>query len=369
MQRLFDVVTIGGITVSNRFVRSATWEGMASPEGEATTKLVAAMENLAAGGVGLIVMGHAYIQKAGQATPFQTAIDRDECLGGLRKVTDAVHGRKGRIVCQLAHAGRNAAFDLTGEPPWVPSELPDLAPSTFRVMSLEDIRQTVDAYAAAAARAKGAGFDGVQIHAAHGYLLSQFLSPSTNRRRDAYGGDTEGRAQIHREIIWAVRETVGKGFPILVKINVADFTADGLETADALRAALLMEKAGADALELSGGVITGGKLSPSRTRIDAPEKEAYFRREARAFREVLKIPIILVGGIRSLQVAATVVEEGTADLIAMSRPFIREPALVARWASGDWSPARCRSDNLCFGPAFKGRGIYCVTEEKERPTG
>jgi 2,4-dienoyl-CoA reductase-like NADH-dependent reductase (Old Yellow Enzyme family) len=232
-------------------------------------------------------------------------------------------------------------------------------------MSGDDIEEVIESFGQAARRAKEAGFDGVQIHAAHGYLLSQFLSPVFNRRKDSYGGEVENRARILLEVLHRVREVVGKGFPVLVKINCEDALEGGLNVEDSIHVGVMLQGEGIAAVEVSGGTLASGRLSPSRKGIKSEQTEAYFRDAARAFKERLDVPIILVGGIRSPQLAERLVAEGAADYLAMSRPLIREPGLVNRWASGDLRPALCRSDNQCFEPAMEGEGIYCVVDRKE----
>lgn len=222
-----------------------------------------------------------------------------------------------------------------------------------------------NAYVDAARRAQSAGFDGIQLHSAHGYLLSQFLSPWFNRRTDQYGGTGENRVRIHIETIRAIREVVGNDYPMLAKINSQDFSEGGLVVGDSIAAAGRMVEAGLDAIELSGGLLTGGRLSPSRPNIDTPEKEAYFQDAAGAFKRALGVPLILVGGIRSMEVAERLLTEKGADYVSMSRPLIREPDLIQRWRSGDRSRAQCISDNLCFRPGMSGKGIYCLTQERE----
>jgi len=365
MGNLFENSAIGGLELKNRFVRSATWEGMADQDGNPTPKLLETMTALAAGGVGLIITSHAFVSPEGRATPWQLAIDKDERIDGLRKMTDAVHAAGGRIAMQLAHAGAFAAAALSGMPRLVVSKAEGSDPSPQKEMEGRDIRAVIDAYAIAAGRAKAAGFDGLQIHSAHGYLLSQFLSPAFNRRGDKYGGDISNRSRIHREICHTIRDVVGKHFPLLIKINGRDFIENGLTADDAATAVRLMTAAGVDAVELSGGTIVSGKLSPSRSRINAPEREAYFREEAQKLREAVNLPLILVGGNRSFEVSDLLVADGTADYISMSRPFIREPGLIRRWQEGDLRKAECISDNLCFAPALEGRGVYCVTRERE----
>jgi len=188
---LFQSAQIGSLKLSNRFIRSATWEGLAAPDGGCTDVLVRLMGELAEGGVGLIISSHAYVRPEGYAVRGQLGIDRDDCIAGLARMTEAVHGKGGRIVLQLAHGGLLAGTQLTGQPALAPSLAGGPEKTRRRGMTELDIGDTIRAYGEAALRARKAGFDGVQIHAAHGYLLNQFLSPWFNRRIVGYGGSTE----------------------------------------------------------------------------------------------------------------------------------------------------------------------------------
>lgn len=364
MKSLFEPTRINGMTLANRFVRSATWEGMAETDGTCTDRLSVLMQNLAAGGVGLVITGHTYIDRRGQAGPWQLGIDKDKHITALWKMTAAVHSRGGKIVMQLAHAGLMADTDQTGNDPLAPSVVEGFAQAAARQMSADDIGVVVEAFGKAAVRAKTAGFDGVQIHAAHGYLLSQFLSPAFNRRTDAYGGSVENRARIVLEVVRRIRQAVGHRFPLLIKMNVSDYLDGGLEEQQAVDTAQLLQEIGIDAIELSGGTGASGKLRPVRTGITSIKREGYFEDAAKAFRRRLNLPLILVGGIRSYKTAERIITGDTADYISMSRPFIREPGLVNRWKSGDLRPSTCVSDNRCFVPIRKGLGITCVTGAK-----
>ncbi len=363
--RLFETTTIKSMTLANRFVRSATWEGMATVNGQVTPKLTETMVSLDEGGVGLIVSGHAYVARAGQASPWQLGIYDDSLIDGLQAMTEAVHAADGRIVAQLAHAGHFALEKAIGTAPVVASNFDGLSRTPRAELSADDIRDLTAAYVAAARRARAAGFDGIQLHSAHGYLFSQFLSPWFNRRTDQYGGPVENRVRIHMEIIRAIRQALGSDYPILVKMNCEDFSDGGLSLTDSIAAAKQMVSVGLDAIELSGGLLTGGKLSPSRPNINTADKEAYFKDAAQAFKRELDVPLILVGGVRSPEVAENLLESGAADYFSMSRPLIREPSLIKRWQSGDRTRSRCLSDNLCFQPGMAGKGIYCVTEGRE----
>lgn len=365
MTKLFETTTINAMTLENRFVRSATWEGLATDDGFVTDRLIELSVQLAKGGVGLIITGHAYVSKEGQASPWQLGVHKDTLIKGLAAMVDAVHGAGGKIVLQVAHAGCRANFGLTGIEPFGPSAMIGEAGPLCRAMTQDEILKVGEAFAQAAVRAKKAGFDGIQIHAAHGFLLSQFLSPFHNKRKDAYGGGVENRARIVLEVLRKVRDAVGRDYPVLIKMNSEDFVDGGFSVDDMLAAVLMLKKAGIDAIELSGGSALSPKYVSSRPgRIESEEDEVYYREAARRYKEKVHVPLMLVGGIRSYGVAEKLAEDGIADYIALSRPLIREPGLINRWRSGDTGKAMCISDNGCFAPARAGRGLSCVVEER-----
>jgi 2,4-dienoyl-CoA reductase-like NADH-dependent reductase (Old Yellow Enzyme family) len=233
-------------------------------------------------------------------------------------------------------------------------------------MARDELSAVTGAFASAARCAKVAGFDAGQIHAAHGYLLSQFLSPYFNRRTDAYGGDVTRRARLLLEVAAAVRAEVGGDYPVLVKMNAADFLPGGLSEDDMLRVAGMLEAEGIDAVELSGGTGLEQGLSFSRVGRPAPgEPEAYYEAAAQRFKRAVGLPLMLCGGIRTFATAERLVAEGATDYIALSRPLIREPRLIERWRAGDTAPARCISDNGCFDPPEGCVGLVCAVEERE----
>jgi 2,4-dienoyl-CoA reductase-like NADH-dependent reductase (Old Yellow Enzyme family) len=223
------------------------------------------------------------------------------------------------------------------------------------------------AFAEGAARAKQAGFDGVQIHAAHAYLLSQFLSPAFNRRQDQYGGDVLNRSRVLMEVYRAIRTAVGADYPVLIKLNCQDFIENGLTLEDSLQIGRMLSEAGIDAIELSGGVVTDGETwsFPSRPAQPSVPVEPYYLNEAQAFKKAIDVPLILVGGIRSLDVSESLVKAGTTDYIALCRPLIMEPDLINRWKSGDSRKTKCKSDNKCWVPVLSGKGIDCALIKKE----
>lgn len=217
MSRVFESGKIGGLVTANRFVRAATWEGLAAEDGSVTPQLLKRMTDLAEGGVGLIITSHCFVAPEGKASPAQIGMHTDALIAGHRKLTQAIHAAGGRIVAQISHAGNFADERSTGQAPFVASYFEGLAATPRREMTVEDIKATTASFAKAALRAMESGFDGVQIHAAHGFLLSQFLSPAYNRREDAYGGPIENRSRFLLEVYLAVREAVGRQFPALVK--------------------------------------------------------------------------------------------------------------------------------------------------------
>ena len=366
MSKLFERSVINGMELGNRFVRSATWEGMAADDGACTPKLMKIITDLAAGRVGLIISSHAYIREDGQAGPWQIGVYKDEFIDDFREMTRAVKEHGSRIVLQISHAGFFANPKLIGQTPLAISAVEGFSKSPREVMTEEEIGNIVGAFGQAARRAKEAGFDGVQIHAAHGYLLSQSLSPAFNKREDSYGGTLENRARFLMEVLREIRSVVGADFPVMIKINSEDCLENGLVLEDSIQLGAMLEEGGIDAIELSGGTFLSGELSPSRSGITSEEREAYFREAAKAYKAKINIPLILVGGNRSVEMAEQLLTDGYADYISMCRPFIREPGLIKRWASGDLKRAACLSDNQCFGPAMAGEGIYCVVEKKKK---
>ncbi|MBW1780532.1 MAG: NADH:flavin oxidoreductase [Deltaproteobacteria bacterium] len=367
--RLFEPTQLNGMKLKNRFVRSATYEGMAAQDGACTGPLTDLMVRLAKGGVGLIITSHAYVTPEGQAGPRQLGIYKDDLTQGLKDMVQAVHEQGCPIAVQIAHSGYFALPKITGLTPLAPSTKEGGSKFPRKEMTPKDIQSLVEAFGQAARRAREAGFDAVQIHAAHGYLLSQFLSPAFNRRRDPYGGSVENRSRALMEVMDRIRAEVGPDFPVLVKLNSQEAEPGGLILEDALQVGAILQEKGIDAIELSGGTIASKEFSPSRLGILSEDKEAYFKDEAKAFKEQLQVPLMLVGGIRSFQVADRLIEKGYADYISMSRPFIREPDLINRWQSGDLAKATCLSDGKCWGPIMAGEGLRCVIEAATQKKG
>ena len=357
MSNLFELTTIKNMVLANRLVRSATWEGLAGEDGSCTPAIVDVAVQLARGGVGLIITGHTFVREDGRAGIRQMAIYDDLFLPGLIEMTSAVHEAGGKIVMQISHAGCRAAAHLSGLQPMGPSRFENERGVTCREMTRADIEAVTDSFAQASVRAQKAGFDGVQIHGAHGYLLDQFLSPFYNKRADSYGGPVENRTRVVLEVLKRIRNGVGEDFPVLIKMTSEDFLDGGLTVGEMLEASRMLEQAGIDAIEMSGGNVYSSDYSPFRRgRPGSEQQEVYYREAARSFKDKMRVPLMLVGGIRSYGVAEQLISEGLTDYVAMCRPFIREPGLVNRWRSGDTRKAFCVSDNGCLKPSLMGIG-------------
>ena len=367
MPELFEATTLGTIRIDNRLVRSATWEGLADPEGGVTPDLLRIYEDLADGGVGLIISSYLYVQTLGKQTPGQIGVHSDAMIPGLTNIARAVHDRGGKLIGQIVHCGGQSTRKLNGGlQPVAPSSVASPGyPELPRALSVVETRQLVSDFAAAAVRLERAGFDGVQLHGAHGYLLAQFLSPLRNKRSDEYGGSLENRARFCREVYRAVRDAVGSGFSVMIKLNANDFLEGSTTEEDASFLASALAEDEIDCIEVSGGTPGSGDLGAARPKIETPEDEAYFLEQANAIRAAApEIPLMLVGGMRSPEIMESILETGIVDYFSMSRPLIREPDLPNRWRRGDRRRAECVSCLGCFGPARKGEGIRCVQASK-----
>jgi 2,4-dienoyl-CoA reductase-like NADH-dependent reductase (Old Yellow Enzyme family) len=357
LSRLFTPGTIGTLTLPNRLVRSATAERLADAEGRPLPRLKQLYQELARGGVGLIITGHMYVHPSGKAHPEMAGIYTDALLPDLAELAETVHQAGGRVAVQINHGGMQSSRQAVTEPV-APSavDLPFLA-HTPRALTDDEIVEMIECYGQAARRAREAGFDGVQIHAAHGYLVSQFLSPLANRRSDRWGGDLPGRMRFLQAVCRAVRQHVGFDYPVFVKLGMIDDPEGGLTTAESVQVVAALEEMGLDGVEISGG-IGGGRDLNSRKGVGARESEAYFRPLAQAARPATRLPILLVGGLRSRQTMEEVLDAGEADFVSLCRPLISEPDFPMRLRLGLQDQSRCISANRCW-PEVPGDGIAC----------
>lgn len=370
MSILFEPVKIKNMALRNRFVRSATYDGCADRNGNVSEKQIKIFSKLAAGGVGLIITGITSVHGSGQISSFQNSIASDDCISGFKLLTTTVHDLGGRIAVQLFHAGRERAKFIRAktEQAIAPSSVPNdpYFIENYRPMREDEIWDIIRAFGDAAKRAREAEFDAVQVHGAHGYLLSQFLSPFTNHRSDDWGGSLENRLRFHREIYRDIRKKVGNDYPVLIKIGVHDAFPGGLEFDEGKLAAQLLAQLGFDALEISQGL--RGKTyeeTEFRTKINSLDREAYFRDWCREIKSYTDVPIMMVGGLRNFELMEEVIEKREADFISLSRPLIREPDIINEWKNGDQHRAKCISCNMCFEALIKRETLHCVQQEVE----
>jgi 2,4-dienoyl-CoA reductase-like NADH-dependent reductase (Old Yellow Enzyme family) len=368
--QLFEKTSIKSLELENRSVRSATWSGVGDRKGNVTDRAVDFYSNLAAGGMGLIITGFQYVMPNGIAMLYQLGNYTDDQLEGLTRLAEAIHSHGGKVMAQLTHTGAKAKPELFWEPGdvWGASAITDpLSGNTPKPMAKQEIIQVVEAYAAAAARCQRAGFDGVQLHGAHGYGINQFLSGASNQRSDAYGGDIGKRYRFLAEVMEAVRGAVGEDYPVFIKLSGHDYVEGGLTTEESLHVARRLVDDGIDCIEVSAGSrASANGMIPSRKNIHKEEDEAYLAQLAARFKDALKVPIITVGGIRSPSVISRVLDDGLADYVALCRPFIREPHLINRWKSGDLERAKCISCSGCFDTGLEGRGVTCKAERESK---
>jgi 2,4-dienoyl-CoA reductase-like NADH-dependent reductase (Old Yellow Enzyme family) len=329
---------------------------MADNEGRPQPRLGALYRELGLGEVGLIITGHMYVHPSGHAHEAMTGIYEDALIPDLALLADSVHQAGGRVVVQINHGGMQC------DPALVPEML---APSATnfehldapaREITDDEIHNMIEAYAEAGRRVREAGFDGVQIHAAHGYLISEFLSPLVNKRDDSWGGDPARRMQFLRAVSKKVREKIGSDFPMLIKLGMMDGIDGGLTVEGGAEIVGELSAMGFDAIEISGGVGRGS--FNTRKGIRSPDREAFFLPLAEYAKEATDLPIILVGGFRSRPVMEQVLESGVADFISMCRPLISEPDLPNRLHQGIQTKSRCLSSNNCW-PKNRTEGIAC----------
>lgn len=393
MSSLFEPIRFGDMQIKNRFVHSATYEAMARETGEVTDQLINRYKNIAKGKAGLIIPGLMHVHSLGRGNKYATGIHSDLMIPGLTKLTDAVHQEDGKIVFQLVHAGRQTTKANIGQTPLGPSSK-GRDPINFvkpKEMDEDQIQEVVRAFVSAAQRAVEAGADGIQLHAAHGYLINQFISPFFNHRKDGWGGSDINRFRFLKEIFSAVRKAVPEGMPVLVKLSTNDFTpTEGVIPSQAAKYAGWLAEMGVSGVETSCGSTLYSFMNLCRG--DVPEKElvaglpiwkrpagkllvsrmsgkfgfegGYNIPAAKMIKPVIgNIPLLLVGGMRKEAEMGQALEEGYADCISMSRPFIREPFIVKKIWEGKVEQAACRSCNRCFAAASRDIPVKCYNSK------
>lgn len=321
---LKQTLTIGNMTVHNRLVLPPMASKTSGDKGYVSDDMIAYYEDICRGGhIGLVITEHAYIHMGGKAGPGQMSVAEDGVIPGLKRLADTIHGCGSKAICQINHAGSGTNMEYTGGiMPISPSGKghPKKPDAESREMTVEEIEALPALFADAARRAMTAGFDGVEIHACHAYLLNLFYSPLTNHRTDAYGGSLGNRIRIIRECIHAVRAAIGPDAVLSVRLGGSDYMEGGSTIADAVAACKTFEADGADLIDLSGGMCIFS--------VDGRKEAGFFRDMTEAVKREVRIPVILTGGVRSAEAAEALLQNGAADLIGAGRAMLTNH----RWA-------------------------------------
>lgn len=322
MSILNSPITVGSIEIKNRLVMPPMATAKASQTGKVTKELCEYYSKKSEGGyIGLIITEHSFVNQEGKAHKGQISIAKDEDIEELKKIVKIIHNNNTKVFAQINHAGGAAQEAITGSQVLSASSvnMPNLKEFTSfpKEMSQDDINRTVRNFAASALRAKRAGYDGVEIHSAHGYLLNQFFSPLTNKRHDKYTGETlQGRIKLHLEIIREIRKKVGSSYPIALRLGACDYIEGGITLQDSLFACAEFEKAGVDLLDISGGFCS--YINPN------VKQQGYFSELSEPIKNSVNIPVILTGGITEPDIAEKLLREKKADMIGVGRAILKD---------------------------------------------
>jgi 2,4-dienoyl-CoA reductase-like NADH-dependent reductase (Old Yellow Enzyme family) len=395
MSVLFEPMKIGKLEVKNRFVRSAVVEGRGKENGEISDDCIKMYQTLAKGGVGLIISGSWYPQPLGRMDITQIGIHSDEMLPGLKRLTDIIHETDAKIAFQISHAGSQTYKELIGTLPLAPSKR-ILNPSTQtkpKEMNESEIDDVISGYVEAAKRAEYANADAIQLHAAHGYMINEFISPYYNVRKDDWGGSEENRFRFFKEMIIRIKDTLKKDTPILVKLNANDYTRKpGITPPLAATYAKWLTELGIDGIEISCGSPHFAIFNMSRGDVPVKEfsqafpdqmkplvekffgdmkgkydlEEGYNLEAAKQIKPVIgDLPLMLVGGLRKLAHMEEIVKNKYADFISLARPLIKEPFLINDFKTGKKDEASCISCNRCLAAISNDFPVICY--EKKFP--
>lgn len=381
MNTVFEEVKIGNIIFKNRIIRAATHEAISTLDGAPIDALTKKYEQLATGGVGCIITGFTGVMPNGKGPfDYMTMIDTSNHLKEFKKLTDKIHSLETPIIMQLAHCGRQTRSKITGFPTIAPSSIKDkiYTEDIPHELTEAEIYNVIENFVSAIERAKEAGFDGVELHAAHGYLLSSFLSPHMNKRTDKWGGSVENRFRIIKEILIKARQRVGD-YTIIAKINAFEKSKDGMNISDAIQISKYLEKYKCDAIDVSSGIMEDGFWTlrgdvpfdfMAQTNFKIKKIPKIFRKLAKSFvnkqfkspkpyelynvessqkiKKEVNIPVIVVGGIKNLNDIQNIIENNKSDVVAMSRPFIIEPNIVNKFKEGTQTKSKCINCNYCI---------------------
>lgn len=353
MKDLFERTKIKSLELKNRFIRSAVWMKMAKEDGHLNKEIINLYEDLAKGGVGLILTGYAFISKDEQPNPRMLGIYDDSFIEEYKVLVDKVHMYGSKIALQVVYGGSQSHHPNTKNmnilgPSAIENRVTGLTP---KQATKEELKTIVKLFGDAAVRAKLAGFDAVQIHAAHGYFLSQFLTPYYNKRNDEYGGSIHNRARIIYEVLEEVRKRVGEDFPIMIKLNFDDFMdeGEGLTEAESIEVFKKVDELGVDIIEVSAVNESSGKgLAPARTGIKSLEKQSYFKDITERIASQVGAKVILMGGNRTISLMNEILNSTHIEYFSIGRPLLCEPNLINEWIENKEYTPKCVSCNKCW---------------------
>jgi 2,4-dienoyl-CoA reductase-like NADH-dependent reductase (Old Yellow Enzyme family)/thioredoxin reductase len=361
--RLFSPARIGSLELPNRIVFAATSSELADAEGFVTDEMIEYYVERARGGAGLLVVEATYVDGAGKRLHHNAMIDDDRYVAGLRRLTGAIHAAGARAALQLNDGGRESIPEVSGAPPRAPSPLPSRFTAVGdavipRELTVAEIHDLIRLFTAASMRAQAAGFDAVELHGAHGYLIGQFLSPESNRRRDDYGGDTRRRARFFVELVQAIKRELRPGYPVICRMNGSDLVPGGLEIDEAVEIGAMLEAAGADSISVSGGIHAS---RPYAIIPGMSVARGCYAAYSEAFKRRLTIPIMTVGRINTPDLAEDILASRRADLICLSRALLADPYFPAKARAGQVDRiVPCIACNECIATVHRHSGIACT---------
>jgi 2,4-dienoyl-CoA reductase-like NADH-dependent reductase (Old Yellow Enzyme family) len=389
---LFTPFKLGPVTLRNRTIRAAAFEGMC-PGNKVSEELINYHRAVAAGGIGMTTVAYASPDKSGLSFKHQLWLN-EKAIPELRKLTDAVHKEGAACSVQIGHCGNMASSAVTGARPMAPSARINLyGPSFPRQMDKADIQSIVKSFGKAVHLSRESGFDAVEVHAGHGYLISQFLSPYTNRRKDSFGGSLENRARFMKMVMEEVKKAAGNDMAVLVKTNTRDGFKGGMELDECIEAAKMIEQSGADALVLSGGFVSKAPMYVLRGAMpikvfayyiennlmkffvrlfgnylvkDVPFTEGYFLEDALKFRARLKIPLVYVGGLLAREKIDEVLNNGF-EMVAFARALIKDPDFIKKLHNKELSRSECDICNYCIAVMYSQMAVCIKNVENPDP--
>ena len=357
MSNLFENINIGQITLKNRLIMSAMDLGFTS-DGTINDRIINFYRERAKGGVGLIVVGGCYPEINGKVWKSIIGLDKDELIPGLKRLTDAIHRYDVRVAAQLLHAGRSASSFFTKMQPVAPSAVAYRSiKQEPRALTIPEIKTVINNYVSATLRAKKAGFDAVELHGGMGYLINQFLSKATNKRNDEYGGSLENRVRFAQEMILAIKETVGKDYPIIFRMSGDDLVEEGLKIEESVEIARILQQAGADAFNVS----PGWHESKTPIMLMSIPRMAYAYLSAK-IKSQLTVPVIASVRINDLKLAEEILDNEQADMVSIGRPLIVDPELPNKYKNGQFNDIRtCIACNQgCFDSLLNFKPVSCT---------